>query len=583
MPTLIAVMAGDRRSSAAQEEMTALLAAHGELRGHADSRVLPAGEWGQVAVVGPGTACAQRGEDWVACAGTDQHALDPGADRLDFEGQFALARYEARDARLEVLNDALGMQALYVAERGGLTYVSTSALLLARHLRAPADPLGGELFLRTGGQFGPLTHWQGIERLDPATSLSWTSQGACRTRYWRPSVDERLRSLSFGDTVDRCLELARGIVARRLEHAPCLSADLTGGYDSRLLVALMIAARLPFTALTSGEDDSVDVRLAREVARAGGIEWRQLRSGGVGVLARDRLDEALAWGDGILDVFKLGEVLTEQSERSRSCDRVIAGGGGEHFGPYPWLQEFAHAGRPEVDYDRLLNMRVLAPVDLSVLTAPTRSPELVAYCRDALSRQAAPYGVYPNTTQLDVIYAYKSTGHFGAYRAAVGAHVRQEIPFYDRELFNAAFSAHHRWRNGHRLHRGMIERLNPAMARVATERGGPAMLARPSNAVRFAPYYARLARTAARKLLQRPTPPDAVPPALAEALRTRVDALREEGVLDVDRMRSGERYDRVRLHELVEAARAPDFTRRTVLGRIVTLELALRAADGTAR
>jgi hypothetical protein len=207
--------------------------------------------------------------------------------------------------------------------------------------------------------------------------------------------------------------------------------------------------------------------------------------------------------------------------------------------------------------------------------------EVEDYCRRQLLRRAAPYADEPNTTQIDVMYAYKSTGHFGAYRSASEAELRTEMPFYYRDLFTASFSAHHRWRNWHRLQRGIIARLDPAVAAVPTTLGGPAEPLRPTNAHRFVPYIADLAGAAARKLRGRERPP-ASPAAADDASRRYADLIRRlsaGGALDPATMISGELYEPRALEVLRARARRPGFRAWKELARIATLEYALRAGS----
>jgi len=71
---------------------------------------------------------------------------------------------------------------MYTAERGTRTYVSDSALVLAKHLRARPSRLGQLTFLRAGYHFGAMTSWEGIARLDPGACISFTPSGSEHAR-----------------------------------------------------------------------------------------------------------------------------------------------------------------------------------------------------------------------------------------------------------------------------------------------------------------------------------------------------------------------------------------------------------------
>lgn len=583
MSGLIGVIAHDRRSPVPEQELESLVRRYADLRGDSAVRHVAAGEWARVVQFGEETA--DRPSDgrpgWAAHAGA-LHAPRPLSEAMldELEGQFAGVRYRADGDVLEVFSDPFGMQQFYMAEHADRTYVSTSATVLAAHLDAPADADGVKLFLRTGKQLGTITLWRGVERIDPAMVLTFGPHGRARGTYWRPVVDPAVRSMSLARTTDHLTDVSVATAERWLATDSGMWADLTGGYDSRLVNALLARAGIGFRANTAGEEETVDVRIARDVARAGGLQWQHERLPHGWRLERDQLDEAVGWADGTLDVLLLAEVLWRQRERRRSYPVVVNGGGGEHFGPMPWVQEFTRAGRSrEVNLDNFMHMRMLPPASAGVLRADLVD-EVETFCReysrDVFVRRAEPYRDELNTSQLDMMYVYRAISHFGAFRSAFDAHVRTELPFYFKGMFSAGFSAHHRWRNGHRLHRGVIERLSPQISKVATERGGPAQPFRLSNAHRFLPYYTRLGRTAVRKIRGRPSPATPMPASQATAYGASVAELRGEGLFDPQSMRTGALYDPAALARMVSNAGSPGFGAWTQLGRVVTLEMTLR-------
>lgn len=581
MAGLVAVISNEGRVPITRGEVDALVHAYLDLRGAGRVHIASIGDRAYCAKIegSVGGGIEHHGDSWAAVVGR-LHGLQPAtrAALSDVDGQFAAIRLDAASGCLEVFNDPFGMQSLYVCEQDGKTYISTSATVLARHLGAAPDPLGVALFLRTGRQFGPVTHWRGIRRLDPATVITFGPTSRIESTYWRPTVDERVRGMSFAETIDHCAYAVLSTIDANVSGEPCIQADLTGGFDSRLVTAALARLGMRFTAHTSGETETIDVRLAREVARAGGFEWHQERLPTDWRPDTDALRAAMAWSDGMLEVLQLSEVLFLQRRRRESCELLITGGGGEHFGPQPWMQEFLRAGRSRhINWENYMSMRALTHEDMSLLRAdPT--DDVRQYMQEALAGRARAYSDELNTTQLDVVYAYRTIGHFGAYRTASEAFVSSELPPYYKGLFLAGFSAHHRFRSGHSLHRGVIARINPAVGAVETERGGPAQRMRVRNAHRFAPYYWRLGRTAVRKIRGSKTSGVQEGPA-QWGYRHAIQSMRADGLLDPGSMRSGELYDAAALTAALDRAERPNFGGWGMLGRVATLELALQAVD----
>ncbi len=582
MAGFVAVIADAGSDPVSEDEITVLARRYQALRGSGGVRLEAAGRFARVATIEshvPVELDRDTGS-WCATVGSMYAPGRPVSARLEtLDGQFATIRYLAAQDSLEVITDPFGMQDLYVASSGGRTYISTSALVLARHLSAAPDPLGTKLFLRTGVQFGPVTHWEGVERVEPATALRFEAgRRLADHRYWTPTIDPAVRAMGLRETVDHCVEIGRSRFEQRLKTKGLISADITGGFDSRMVTALLDSVGAPFETLTVAEEPT-DARSARMVAESAGWDYREQAMPSDWRLTPARLTTALGWADGRLDVFNLAEVLWRQHDRSGTSRRVLTGGGGENFGPSPWMQELWRAGRTkEVNFDNLMNMRVFLPLDVSPLAEDPRSTA-EPYVREVLQARAQQYGDELNTTKLDVIHAYREVGHFGAYRSAGEAEVRAELPCYYRDFWTAAVSSNYRWRNGHRLHRGIIERLNPAVAAVETQRGGPAELVTARNAVRFVPYYVRLGRTAIRKLRGRSNTSKGSRTAATSVHQDAVRELRRSGVLDPRQMASGGLYDRDRLERLIAAGEAGTLGSWTLLGRVATVELAQRAAS----
>jgi hypothetical protein len=589
---LVAVVAHDRHGSV-EEDLDGLAAEYERLRGPSERLVARAGTWAAVVAfdlpreqqaVGHVTAPA-----WAVAAGGLHFSRQPPKSGLaDLEGQFALLAYDDAHGTLILASDPFGMHALYVMERNRTTYISTSVLALARYVRAKPSQLGVHSYLRAGYHFGRRTSWDGIERLDPATFMGFTPEGVETEVYWSPAVDGSVAQLSFDKAVEHCREVAVGACRHLSAGIPRMWADLTGGYDTRLLTLLMREAGVPFDTDTRGSPFSPDIPVAREIARRAKWNWSLLTLPDEWEsLLPSLLPVALAWGDGNLDAIELARVLWAHRELGREHRDLAIGGGGEHYRGFAWRQEFLQAGRSSrVNIDNWLDMRLLHPLNTDIF-ASDPTPDVRDDFRERMVRRAEPYSGELNTTQLDVMYAYKVTGHFGAFLSADGAFLRSRLPFYFRPIFAAAFSTNHRHRDNHRLMRHMIDRLDPTIAAVGTVTGGPAQPWRLSNLHRFAPYYADLTRRAAAKLSYRAfgravlatrRPPN---PAAARARSTLVRKLRSEGVLDPSRMRSAPLYKAGVLEPWLDAAERPTFADEALLGRVVTVELTLRAVDAS--
>lgn len=556
-----------------------------ELRGEGERATVGENTSAGVVLLGPGRI-ERAGGGWTVVTGV-AHSSRPLAEAAleDLDGQFALVRRDA-GGNVIVASDPFAMQALYVADHNGSTYVSTSALALARHLRTAPDRFNLLSFLRAGYHFGTATNWVGVERLDPAMELRFENGRVERRLYWRPERDPTLAALPFQRMVDHCAGTAVETCHRYLAAEGRPWVDLTGGYDTRLLALVLREAGIDFPTNTRGDSSGADRRIAQRLARIAGweltdltvpAEWHKILPAMMPI--------ALAWADGGLEVLELSWVLWAHALLAKEVPRLLIGGGGEHYRGFAWRQEFLQAGKStEVNVDNWLDMRMLHPMDLSLFSSdPTSDVRSDMWRR--MERWVEPYSDQLNTTQLDVLYAYKVTGHFGTYRSADGAFLDAQLPFYFKPIFTAAFSSNHRHRDNHRLMRHLIVRLDPRIASVETSTGGPAEPWRATNLHRFVPYYGQLARRALAKLAQRMPgrPLLAITSGSwycpATARRAALEYLGGGGVPRAAELRSAALYNPVALDALFDRAAHATFSETTVLGRVITTELALQAVD----
>jgi hypothetical protein len=133
----------------------------------------------------------------------------------------------------------------------------------------------------------------------------------------------------------------------------------------------------------------------------------------------------------------------------------------------------------------------------------------------------------------------------------------------------------------------MMQTLSPQIAAVNTMKGGPARPMRLSNAHRFWPYYRLIGRKAVNKIseqvLRRPLllSPSSSDPVRARARGALVNGLDDGRPLRTENMRSAALYKRGALEDLLSRAGDPSLKDAVILQRILTVELALRAADAS--
>jgi asparagine synthetase B (glutamine-hydrolysing) len=587
MTGMVAIIARDRRCAVDEAEIEALARAYTSVRGPGREFAAQAGSFGRLVKIDsaiadrPGIQIEAGG--WAAQTGT---VYGPeslvGVDFGQLDGQFALIAYDNRTDRLVVVTDPFGLQPLYSAERDDRTYISSSALALARHLGAAPNELGLAVLLSCGSQYGSITNWKGIERIAPATVVTFGTTGRDQYTYWRPEVDDAVSRLTYQGSVNRAIEVVESVFQRHLAGRPRIWVDLTGGFDTRLLTLLLARAGVDFQANTVGPANSKDVRLGRLVARVAGWDWQRFDvPGNWAELAPSYFSRAFAWADGRLPALHLAAVMYIHERQGEVYHGHVAAGGGEAFGGHGWDQEFFRAGRTNlVNYDNLLRMKMMKD-DASRLLAGGWAGEVYNYLLHQAQLNARPFNSALNTTQLDVLHATRRASWDGAFASASGVCVRSELPFMFKAVYSTAASINFRYRSRRGLMRAMIERLDPLVAAIHTTSGGTTQTWRLTRPLSVAPYYGHAARKTVMKVSRKIWGHALFAPGSVEhhaGPASRRAMLRTQALTPAT-MRSASLYKPGVVEAILRRAEAPNFKETSLLDRILTVELAMRAAD----
>jgi asparagine synthase (glutamine-hydrolysing) len=199
-------------------------------------------------------------------------------DRLD--GIFAVAIWDAGSRSLMLARDHLGVKPLYIHRSGpALRFASeVKALLEDPALPRKLDLTALDQHLTYRFTPAPRTLIDGVEKLPPASILTWCDGVVRVERYWRSGAPVR-RELSFADAAAAFREQLRAAVHRQMMSDRPIGAMLSGGVDSGAIVALMAERSSQvktFTVGFEGGGDADETALARQTAELFGTEHHEL-------------------------------------------------------------------------------------------------------------------------------------------------------------------------------------------------------------------------------------------------------------------------------------------------------------------
>jgi asparagine synthase (glutamine-hydrolysing) len=174
---------------------------------------------------------------------------------------------------LSIVNDPFGLEPiiLLTGPQGIIFASEVKALLQAPHLDRRLDWGAVADFFQFGHLLGGETFFEGVELLPPASLVVYERSKLSRGRYWTLSHPDNYERKSCRDYNDRIYDVLFRAVERSFLPGERCGVSLTGGMDSRWILACLTAVGAETRAFTYSKKTSDDLRIAKEVAEAVGV------------------------------------------------------------------------------------------------------------------------------------------------------------------------------------------------------------------------------------------------------------------------------------------------------------------------
>ncbi|MGD8386657.1 MAG: hypothetical protein PVG49_05925 [Desulfobacteraceae bacterium] len=206
-----------------------------------------------------------------------------GSELCALDGAFAALFWDAVEEKLLVVTDPLGLQPLYMAHQEDRFFLGSElkAFPATGSMDVEMDPAGWGAFIGFGFPIGSRTQLAGVRRVEPARKMVYDPRtGSLDSEtYWQwPELSPELTR----EDVDTGLlvESLQKEINAYAQYTTGGSVLLSGGFDSRLTLALLDQAGWDVNALVLAHQDELrgeDGRLARESAGRLGVEIEFIR------------------------------------------------------------------------------------------------------------------------------------------------------------------------------------------------------------------------------------------------------------------------------------------------------------------
>lgn len=190
----------------------------------------------------------------------------------EIEGVFVLAIWDQHSRRLLVANDRFGLIPTYYAHyKGKLLFAPrVKAILVDPDFEKKLNLVGMAQFLRFQRLLGDITFFEGIHLLPYATLLEFDQRtGSLRLdHHWDfDRIQSWPKDASFDEAVVETGRLLHRAVEERVQGDYQIGVYLSGGLDSRVLLAFASQIKPPVPSLTYGVPDCRDAYYAERIAR----------------------------------------------------------------------------------------------------------------------------------------------------------------------------------------------------------------------------------------------------------------------------------------------------------------------------
>jgi asparagine synthase (glutamine-hydrolysing) len=252
-------------------------------------------------------------------------------------GHFSGLLVDRRQNKAFLFNDRYGLERIYVHESKGATYFASEAkalLAILPDLRA-FDQIGVAQYLAYGCTLGERTLFRGASLLPGGSKWTFES-GEIRNkkRYFEPASWETQESLTAEEFMAEFSATFQRILPRYSEDEESVGIALTGGLDTRMVMACLPETETTHPCYTFvGETGlTLDARLAAQIADVKGLKHQVLRI--EPDFLRDfesYLDRTITATDGCVGALASHEIYFNARARELSPIRLTGNFGSEIF------------------------------------------------------------------------------------------------------------------------------------------------------------------------------------------------------------------------------------------------------------
>lgn len=376
-------------------------------------------------------------------------------------GHFYICIINADKEEKLIFTDNSGICKIYYNSDKSLISSSLLSLLQSKN-EYQLNVEGVAEFLKFGAVHFNKTVVDGIE-VFPRTKVVQISESKVVLQEKKLSPISDLPNFTFQDFFKKLLP--------SLEKKK-LSLDITGGSDSRMLVALFKNTSQNFELSITGEETSQDVKIAQEIAQKINHSFYLTKHQG-GKVSDDDLKNLCHFSDGMLDIsvyHRLSQYY--QDRKKRGVGLQVSGAGGELYKDFWWLQDFPFYNKKIANLSRLYDMRI-APLSLNERMFSMQYREMLRGLKERTISKLKEMLVSDINTQAydQIYYEYKMVSSAGTLINIANRTLLTYSPLLEYDLFRIGYNMPRFSRFFNLFQRKIISENMPLIAKTKTTDG----------------------------------------------------------------------------------------------------------------
>ena len=401
-------------------------------------------------------------------------------------GAFFVMAYDPETKTLTCANDRYGLYPMYWAHDGGRLCMADRVLcsVVAGIVDGAWDPEGLAMLLTIDDYVGETTLVKDVSVYPQATMLTYADNKLDWQRYWHYDFTPTLEADGIHAAADRIGNAFVDSVKRQSKTGRRIGVTLSGGLDSRLIVAATAKADVSAHTFTWGVDGCFDRQFAADVGRAFGTTHHDCEYNFAGF--ESEFEHAGRLAEGLINYFD-AHMIAHLGIMKADADLILNGFAGDVTLGGSFLRPAWMNPQPADDTaKRIYEWRntLLGADELSALmNESAKGPSR------RFHELFEPLADLPTPDRVDRFILENRQRRLTAMGTVImRAAVESTAPFFDYDMIDLQCAAPAAWRHEHRLYKQVMKIAFPKTLELRWQRtlmpaGYPEWMSTPAKAV----------------------------------------------------------------------------------------------------